>query len=187
VLEQDFCQAFIDYAEHERAQDEIRKLCMKDKNINEYIAAFKCLGHHVGMDLDDPTALQLFTRGLPRLLMDSCIDIENPDLFEQWMKAAQRHQRNWLQKRTIHSDYGGTNNQQQQPNKPSGFFWQRNQGNRPTGQAPHLHLPPRDPDTIDMSTVTRKATMEAEKEKCKKEGQCFECGKQWHLAWNCPD
>jgi hypothetical protein len=115
------------------------------------------------------------------------INIENPDSFEQWTKAAQRHQRNWLQKHAIHSDYGGTNNQQQQPNKPSGFFWQRNQGNRPTGQAPCPCLPLRDPDAIDTSAVAWKATTEAEKEKCKKEGQCFECGKQGHLAWNCPD
>jgi Retrotransposon gag protein len=113
VLEQDFHQAFIDYAEHERAQDEIWKLCIKDENIDEYIAAFECLGHHAEIDLDNPTALQLFTRGLPWLLADLCINIENPDSFEQWTKAAQRHQRNWLQKHTIHSDYGGTNNQQQ--------------------------------------------------------------------------
>jgi hypothetical protein len=33
VLEQDFCQAFIDYAKNEQAQDKIRKLCMKDKMI----------------------------------------------------------------------------------------------------------------------------------------------------------
>ena len=65
VLEQDFCQAFIDYAEHERAQDKIQKLCMKDENIDEYIAMFEHLGHHTGMDLDDPMALQLFARGLP--------------------------------------------------------------------------------------------------------------------------
>jgi Retrotransposon gag protein len=57
VLEQDFCQAFIDYAEHERAQDEIWKLCIKDKNVNEYITMFERLSHHIGMDLDDPTAL----------------------------------------------------------------------------------------------------------------------------------
>jgi hypothetical protein len=83
---------------------------MKDKNIDEYIAMFECLGHHARMDLDDPTALHLFTRGLPQSLADLCIDIENPDLFEQWTKVAQRHQRNWLQKCAIHSDYGRTNN-----------------------------------------------------------------------------
>jgi hypothetical protein len=79
VLKQDFCQAFIDYAKHERAQDEIRKLCIKDENIDKYITTFECLGHHAGMDLDNPTALQLFVRGLPQSLANLCIEIENPD------------------------------------------------------------------------------------------------------------
>jgi hypothetical protein len=40
---------------------------------------------------------------------------------------------------------------------------------------------------MDTSVVVHKAMTEAEKEKCKREGRCFECGKQGHLAWNCPD
>ena len=55
------------------------------------------------------------------------------------------------------------------------------------GKPPHLHLPPRDPDAIDISAVVRKAMTEAEKDKCKKEGWCFKCGKQGHLMRNCPD
>ena len=35
--------------------------------------------------------------------------------------------------------------------------------------------------------MVHKATTEAEKEKAWKEGQCFECSKQGHLAQNCPD
>jgi hypothetical protein len=38
---------------------------MKDENINEYITMFEHLSHCAGMNLDDPTALQLFARGLP--------------------------------------------------------------------------------------------------------------------------
>ena len=40
---------------------------------------------------------------------------------------------------------------------------------------------------MDTSATTRKATTEAEKEKLRKEGRCFECGKQGHLTRNCPD
>jgi hypothetical protein len=40
---------------------------------------------------------------------------------------------------------------------------------------------------MDMSAVAHKAATEAEKEKHQKEGQCFECSKQGHLAQNCPD
>jgi hypothetical protein len=46
--------------EHEHAQDELRKLKMKDSNVDEYIAAFQLLGHHTGMNLDDPSMLRLF-------------------------------------------------------------------------------------------------------------------------------
>jgi Retrotransposon gag protein len=47
-LEQDFHQAFIDYAEYERAQDKIWKLRMKDENVDEYITTFEHLGHCAG-------------------------------------------------------------------------------------------------------------------------------------------
>ena len=35
--------------------------------------------------------------------------------------------------------------------------------------------------------MVRKATSEAEKQKYRSEGRCFECSKQGHLARNCPD
>ena len=45
----------------------------------------------------------------------------------------------------------------------------------------------RDPNAIDTSAIARKATTKVEKEKARKEGRCFECGKQGHLTQNCPD
>jgi hypothetical protein len=83
ALEANFKCSFVDYAEHERAQDELRKLKMKESNVDEYIAAFQLLGHHMGMNLNDPSALRLFVRGLPKSLADLCIDIDSPKNFEQ--------------------------------------------------------------------------------------------------------
>jgi hypothetical protein len=40
---------------------------------------------------------------------------------------------------------------------------------------------------MDTSTVARKATTNAEKEQHRKEGHCFECSQQGHLAQNCPN
>jgi hypothetical protein len=57
ALEADFKQSFIDYTEHEHMQDKLRKLKMKDSNVDEYIAAFQLLSHHTGMNLDDPSML----------------------------------------------------------------------------------------------------------------------------------
>jgi len=38
---------------------------------------------------------------------------------------------------------------------------------------------------MDMSTVIRKATLDQEQAEYRKEGRCFECGKQGHLAQDC--
>ncbi len=47
-------------------------------------------------------------------------------------------------------------------------------------------LPTRDPNAMDTSATTRKAITKADKEKYRKEGWCFECDKQGHIARNCP-
>jgi hypothetical protein len=40
---------------------------------------------------------------------------------------------------------------------------------------------------MDTSAAARKAKTEAEKEKHRLEGRCYECSKQGHVAHNCPD
>jgi hypothetical protein len=41
VTEAEFKKAFLDYAEHERASNDLAKLRMKDRLVDEYIAAFE--------------------------------------------------------------------------------------------------------------------------------------------------
>jgi len=55
VLEADFKRAFVDYTKQERAHNEMKKLRMIDGVVNEYIASFESLGHHAGVDLNDPS------------------------------------------------------------------------------------------------------------------------------------
>jgi Retrotransposon gag protein len=190
VLESEFRRAFVDYAEHEKAQDEIQRLKMTNENVDQYIADFERLGHRAGLDLDDPMALRLFACSLPVGLADSCIDIENPETFEQWTKAAQRHYRNWLRKHAIHSNYGGTNSQQQNQKGNQGgnsFYWRRSQQNQNNNSPSRSRWQAKDPNAMDTSAVARKATTDAEKEQHRKEGRCFECSQQGHLARNCPN
>jgi hypothetical protein len=40
---------------------------------------------------------------------------------------------------------------------------------------------------MDTSATVRKAVTEADKQKHRSEGRCFECSKQGHIARNCPD
>ena len=65
------------------------------------------------------------------------------------------------------------------------FFWRQNDGGNTC--PPHTQLPPWDLNTMDTSATVWKATTEAEKQKHRQEGWCFECSKQGHIAHMCPD
>src|SRR6266481_836869 len=94
ALEQDFRHSFIDYTIHKKAHNNLRKLKMSRGNVNQYIADFKFLAQCAGIDVNDPTAIQLFFEGMPFSLAESCIKLEQPKSFKQWAKAAQEQQRN---------------------------------------------------------------------------------------------
>ena len=56
-LEKCFKEAFSDYAERERAQDELKKLKMKNDNLDEYLAAFETQALCADIDMNDHTNL----------------------------------------------------------------------------------------------------------------------------------
>ncbi len=96
ALEQDFQHSFINYVVHEKAHDDLRKLKMSRGNIDQYIADFEFLAQRAGIGVNDPTAIRLFSEGMPFSLAKSCIKLEQPKSFKQWAKAAQAQQRNYI-------------------------------------------------------------------------------------------
>jgi len=199
-LEKCFKEAFSDYAEHERAQDELKKLKMKNDNLDEYLAAFETQALCANIDMNDHTNLQTFALGLPRSLADACIKMENPKTYKQWRATVQRQQKIYLKTKSLHSEYGTFNNctQGQGQRQTSGWVWCRPGGNNPRSNnqnwcgsgncaPPRPRLPPGDDNAMDTSVVIRKATNDKEHEEYRKTGQCFECGKQGHLVRDCPN
>ena len=201
MMEEKFKTSFTDYAERERAQDQLGKLRMTGDNLDEYLAAFETLGNCAELNPDNPSNLHTFAQGLPCQLADACLAMENPDTYEQWRAAAQRQQVIYLKKKALHSEYGTHNparnaGQNPQQKQNTGWVWRRpggnpnpnnqnwhGQGNR--AQPPRPRLPPRNDDTMDLSVI-HKATTDKEKEEYRRTGRCFQCGKQGHLAHNCP-
>ena len=124
------------------------------------------------MDLNGPSTLRTFAQGLQGNLATTCIYQDSPENFPQWVQSAQTHHKNWLKVQSLkmsspfQTARPGTNP----------FTWRRNV---PRSQAA------RDPNGMDVDAV-RKATSEADKETYRKEGRCFNCGKQGHLSRNCP-
>jgi hypothetical protein len=184
ILEEDFKWSFVDYTQQKKAQDELQKLKMTSGNIDEYISEFQMLGHQAHMDLDDPAALRLFARGLPNALADACIDLDGPESFEQWRNSVQRQHRAWIKKQAIYCDYNKPPTPK--PQVPNQGCWQglwNNRGGR-GAQAPCPQLQRRDPNAMD--TSAGKATTEERKAKFRKEGHCYECERQGHMASDCP-
>jgi len=83
ILEEKFKVAFTDYAERERAQDQLGKLRMTGDNLDKYLVAFETLGNHAELNPNDPSNLCTFTQGLPQPFADACLAMENPNTYEQ--------------------------------------------------------------------------------------------------------
>src|SRR6266699_6994384 len=113
VMKREFKKAFVDYARHEKANDELQKLKMKDGNIDAYIARFTQLAHQGGHNVNEPTILTMFLQGLPTQLAHACLDQYDPDSFDKWTVAAQRNHKIYLKKQALKGSYG-----QSQPPPP---------------------------------------------------------------------
>ena len=198
VLEGRFKSAFVDYTEDVCAQEGLKKLKMKEGNVDEYIATFKLLGQHAQGGLDNPFLLTHFACGLPKALADACINNKSPETFQEWKAAALCQQKNWMRKQALHREQNPTHPQGQSQgfcgwtwNRPQGQGqeqsqnWQSNQGNCPALPCPHL--PPQNNDCMDASATIYKATTDKEKQEYCAAGWCFECRRQGHLAHDCPN
>jgi hypothetical protein len=177
ITEREFKDAFTDYADADRAHQDLLKLRMKEGRLDEYIAEFQDLVNRAGLDRNGPNTLRTFAQGLQGNLASTCIFQDSPENFPQWVQSAQQHHRNWLKVQSLKE----TSPFQQRRQGTNPFTWKRNNGNNQSQR-----FQQRDPNAMDVDVI-RKATTDAEREKYRNEGRCFNCGKQGHLSRMCPD
>ena len=125
--------------------------------------------------------------------------MESPETFQEWKAAALCQQKNWMRKQALHCEQnpvaypqgqnqgfrGWTWNCPQGQGQGQSQNWRTNQGNRPA--PPHPRLSPHNDDCMDTSATICKTTMDKEKQEYHAAGQCFEYGRQGHLACDCPN
>ena len=174
-----FRENFTDFADANKAYQELETLKMKEGRLDEYIATFEELATRASMELSTPNTMNTFAKGLQGSLTANCIQRDDPKNFSQWVQSAQQHHRRWLK---IQALKGPSPFQKARPST-NPVTWRQNNTNQG-----NFHLPTqmRDPDTMDVDAI-RKATTEEDKAKYRHEGRCYNCGRQGHLSRLCPD
>jgi hypothetical protein len=72
------------------------------------------------VDPNEPTVLLLFYQGLPQRLAEKCIELDSPNDFTSWTKAAQRNQCNWILTQALRRKGGKASNTPRPGNPPPG-------------------------------------------------------------------
>ena len=159
--------------------------------MDTFIAQFQSLATQAEYLLDDRPTITLFASKLPFKMMEHIFRSIKPPDFQGWADAAREyHQSNTAIQglRNIHED------------TPRKFSGKKRMTPKQWAQLLGVKLPSVDPNAMDThvnrsrSFFRNKAkgskghstTTKEDPETLRKEGHCFNCKKQGHLAQNCP-
>jgi hypothetical protein len=171
-----FDAAFTNTTKKQQAFNTLQHLCMNKDNLNTYVTTFKHLAGVAGYTLNEPGTTYLFALGLKPGLMDAILHRDTqPVTLDDWITQAQMEQRKFVQRQAMKNPHAMR------------FTWLQPQSCRNGhGRHPNYQTVPMDVDP-PVFTQVRRAYTEAQKDQYKKEGRCFECDKQGHMAHECPN
>jgi hypothetical protein len=164
---------------------------MRGNDIDTYTTTFKHLVKEAGYDITDRTTHNMYARGLPRWLMGAILKRDvPPTLFNEWVNAAKMEFEKNIRYEVMmghgKQKYEWRTPRQQQQHQYGGYPRHHHRHN---GRPHHdTDARPYDPMNVDLPTFTRvnRAYTEQDKSRFKKEGRCFHCDKQGHMARECP-
>ena len=85
-----FTDAFMDLHKVTKATTKLQNLRMRTGDLDRYSSQFRSLANKAGYDLDAPSTIQTFLKGLPQLLRQRIIRQHlNAGNFNQYLRAAQ--------------------------------------------------------------------------------------------------
>src|SRR6266403_3782599 len=151
---------------------------MEGGHINEYIAKFERYVTMAGYGVDEPTILEKFIKGLPTLLARNCIEMDNPDSWDEWKESARKRQEVYIRWRQI-LGVADTKRDQSSSKKKDLNRWRQGFGSKRTEKDPNAM------DTTPGRARVRRMTTD-ERTRLMNEGKCFNCQKKGHFSRDCP-
>src|SRR6266566_6341983 len=149
---------------------------MRGDDLDSYVAAFKHLAKVAGYDLANLGTVHLFAMRLKKGLRSAILHRDTqPITFNEWVTQAQSEMQKFA-KRQAFEDKNFIKYQWATPKHTNGCQERCHPNDIPT---------PMDMDPL-VFTKVRRAYTEEDKNRFRKEGRCFNCDQQGHMARECP-
>jgi hypothetical protein len=194
-LGQKFMQAFNNTASRERAEEKLQHLTWIPGDVDTFLAQFRTLANQAQYPLSAKPTITLFASKLPFKMMQHIYMVVKPHDFNGWTDAARQYHQDNTTVQNVRGIYE-ENPKKAFTNKKTGFSAKQ------WAQILRVKMPVPDPDKMDTcadrsrsysnlrnkkKTLGCVSTTKEDPETQHKEGHCFTCNKQGHLARNCPD
>ncbi len=131
-----------------------------------------------GYGVDEPTVLEKFIKGLPTLLARNCVEMDNPDSWDEWKESACKRQEVYLKWQQI-LGVSDTKKEQSSSKKKDLNRWRQGFNSKQTEKDPNAM------DTTPGRTHAHCMTTE-ERARLMNEGKCFNCQRKGHFSRDCP-
>ena len=173
-----FLAAWTDMSKKQNAYDQLMCLTMNGWDVDTYIAMFDRLTLAVGWDSDSEGTIAKFCEGLSKGVHSKALDRDRiPRTIDEWKAAARTEVARAKEKYNT----GLTGNQHRNPLKPGTY----NTLSRAQTNSNGSGVVPMEVDNAVGQTNFKKLTPE-ERAQLTKEGRCFCCRLQGHMARDCP-
>ena len=175
-----FLAAWTDTSKKQNAYDQLMRLTMNGWDVDTYIATFDRLTLAAGWDSNSEGTIAKFRKGLSKGVHSKALDRDHiPRTIEEWKAAARTEVARAKEKYNA----GLTGNQRRNPPK-SGNYNTPNTS-RAQSNSNNNGVVPMEVDNATGQTNFKKLTPE-ERAQLTKEGRCFRCRLQGHMARDCP-
>ena len=175
-----FLAAWTDTSKKQNAYDQLMRLTMNGWDMDTYIATFDRLTLAAGWDQNSEGTIAKFHEGLSKGVHSKALDRDRiPRTIDEWKAAARTEVARAKEKYNA----GLTGNQRRNPPKPGNY----NSSNSPRTQSNPNNggVVPMEVDNVTGQSNFKKLTPE-ERAQLAKEGRCFRCRLQGHMARDCP-
>ena len=170
-----------DTSKKQNAHEQLHKLVMKGWDIDTYIVTFERLALAANWALPAEGTIMQFCQGLNKMIHSCTLNQDKiPDTFEEWKAAACTEVARTKEKYNM-GLIGSHQNPGQFPPRDYSSSQNQNRNTNPPNTNPH-HVPM---DVNSTTTQFKKLTPE-EHTQLAKEGRCFRCRLQGHMARDCP-